>query len=385
MDDPRFPELRNGRLLLGERPFRFVGTNCYFLQEEGARELLGWERCNGRVDEALRKAAGLGLGVVRAWAFHDSPDNPAAMQASPRQYREAGFRGMDLAIAAAAAYGVRLILCLGNYWGDYGGVPQYLRWHGLPEDGPQRFFTDATVREHYGEHVEHCLSRVNHLTGVPWGADPTILGWELLNEPRGKGLDDGGEALAAWVEELAQRVRRAAPNQLVLTGEEGFGDDLDAGEDDTWSRLGARWMTRRTGQSFTANTARVDLATIHLYPEDWRWDPERIEDAGVRWIRGRADAAAALGRPLVLGELGLRNDGRFSLEERRRIYDVWLEAARTHPGVAGALTWSFSTDDRPDDWDAFTWRWRDDTDPGDPENRYADLHRDWARRWAADG
>ena len=99
---------------------RFIGTNCYFLQEEGARECLGWTGYDGRVDEALRKCAGLGLTVVRAWAFNDDPDNPVAIQPAPGQLSEAGLAGIDLALERAAAHGVQLILSLGNFWEEIG-------------------------------------------------------------------------------------------------------------------------------------------------------------------------------------------------------------------------------------------------------------------------
>lgn len=359
-----FVTIADGRLTIGGEPFRFMGTNCYFLQEEGAREVLGWEGYAGRVDEALRKAAALGLSVVRAWAFNDDPDNPAAIQKSPLSYCDAGLRGMDLVIASAAAHGLRLLLSLGNFWSDYGGIAQYLRWHGLDAAEPSKFFTDAAVVSHFGDHVEGLLGRVNHLTGVPWGEDPTILGWELLNEPR---LDSEEEALCEWVETTAARVRRSS-RQLVATGEEG----VDA--------RGSR-ESSEPGRAFRCNTSKVDFASIHLYPETWGWPIDTLEDKGVRWIEQRAEVAAELGRPLVLGEFGLRNRGGLTLEQRRAVYERWMSAAIAHPAVAGALSWSFSTDDRPDSWDEHTWYWRDGTEPGDAINRYADLHREWADRF----
>ncbi|MCP4867151.1 MAG: cellulase family glycosylhydrolase [Proteobacteria bacterium] len=323
---------------------RFIGTNCYFLQEEGARECLGWTGYDGRVDEALRKCAGLGLTVVRAWAFNDDPDNPVAIQPAPGQLSEAGLAGIDLALERAAAHGVQLILSLGNFWEDYGGVPQYLRWHNARGG----FFGNSKIIEHYGDHIEALLSRVNPRTGIAWGHDPAVLGWELMNEPRGR--------IAGWVEQLVPRVRAAAPDHLVLTGGEGQEDDWDE------------------------SSALVDVASIHLYPEEWGW-PDAA-DAGVRWIRSHADRAAALNKPLLLGEFGLSNRRGLKLPERRRIYRRWLAAARAHPAVLGACSWSFSTDDRPDAWDEFTWTWRDGTDPSAASNRYADLHRDEAARWA---
>jgi mannan endo-1,4-beta-mannosidase len=348
-----FVELRDGQLWLEGELFRFLGTNCYFLQEEGARELLGWEGYAGRVDEALRKAAELGLKVVRAWAFNDDPDNPVAIQSEPGRLREAGLAGVDLAIERAAHHGVRLLLSLGNFWSDYGGVPQYLRWHGYGPDDSHRFFSEPTVVAHYAEHVEALLTRRNPRTGLTWGQDPAVLGWELMNEPR------AGRATCGWVEALAPVVRRAAPCQLLCTGGEGRAED-----------------------DFAGALQSVDLASIHLYPEGWGWSQDRWIDEGADWIRAHADRAALAGRPLLLGEFGLSNRG-LPLAERRAAYLRWLQVARRHPAVAGACSWSFSTDDRPDDWDEFTWGWRTGTVAEDPMNRYADLFAAEAPRWGA--
>ena len=344
---------RGGRLWLDGAPFRFLGTNCYFLQEEGARELLGWEGYAGRVDEALGKAAALGLKVVRAWAFNDDPSNPVAMQPEAGRLAEVGLAGVDLALERARHHGVRLLLSLGNFWGDYGGVPQYLRWHGLAEDRTDLFFSEPGVIAHYSEHVEALLTRRNPRTGRAWGEDEAVLGWELMNEPR------AGEGTRAWVEALAAVVRRAAPSQLLCTGGEGKPED-----------------------DFAGALQSTDLASIHLYPEGWGWPRHSWIERGARWIRMHADQAAAAGRPLLLGEFGLSNRGS-GLAACRRVYSRWLEAARSHPAVAGACSWSFSTDDRPDDWDEFTWGWRTGTVASDPINRYADLFADEARRWGA--
>lgn len=344
-----------GGLHLGGRPFRFLGTNCYFLQEEGAREALGWEGYRGRVDEALGKAAGLGIRVVRAWAFNDDPGNPAAIQPAPGRLAPAGLAGIDLALLAARTHGVRLLLSLVNYWSDYGGVSSYLRWHGLPPDEPLRFFSDRAVVAHYSEHVEALLGRRNPLTGLRWGEDPAVLGWELANEPR------GGEQMAAWVDALLPVVRRAAPRHLVSTGGEGRND------------------------AFETTLPMVDLASVHLYPEEWGWPRRTMVADGVRWIERHAALAGAAGKPLVIGEFGLRTRRGVPLQRRRRAYRRWLEAARAVPAVAGACSWSFSTDDRPDRWDEYAWTWRDGTAPEDRRNRYADLFRDEAARWSAGG
>jgi len=38
-------------------------------------------------------------------------------------------------------------------------------------------------------------------------------------------------------------------------------------------------------------------------------------------------------------------------------------------------------DDRPDDWDAYQFKWLDGTPPEDPRNAYVDVLRDVAAAW----
>ncbi|MFL5272546.1 MAG: cellulase family glycosylhydrolase [Anaeromyxobacteraceae bacterium] len=345
-----------------------VAVNAYYLQEEAARALRLGRGDAPVVDEVLRKAAALGASFVRTNGFNDDPAKAgdSAIQVAPLSYDEAALRGLDLVLARAHAHGVRLVLPLGNYWDDYGGARQYVAWAGLPSPrrGDARFFTDPGVVRHYRAHVAGLLSRVNTFDGLRYGEHPAVLAWELLNEPRGDGLDAAGAAMRAWVDELGAAVKALAPGHLVGTGEEG----LDA-----------------PGSRFARNTASpwVDYGSVHLFPEPWGVAPGATAGFGTAFIARRGAEARAAGKPLLVGELGLRNDG-LPLEARRETYRRWLECARR--AGAGAAIWLFANDGRPDAWDPYTFRWIDGTAPADPANRYADLVQEAAAaRRPADG
>ncbi|MBI2897012.1 MAG: cellulase family glycosylhydrolase [Deltaproteobacteria bacterium] len=377
-----FVRVRGGDLTVDGQPFRFVGVNAYYLHEEATREVLGVAAAKGKIDEVLARAVDLGATVVRTWAFNDDPESGTVIQEAPLAYSEAGLVGLDRVIAAAGAHGLRLVLPLGNYWPDYGGVPQYLRWHGLPPGRPDRFFTDPGVRSHFRAHIEHLSSRKNTVTGIRYRDDPTILAWELLNEPRGTGLDAEGAALASWVAEMADTVRRADPNHLVGTGEEGF-DSVGGLDSAYWRRLGARELVSPgAGSDFLANTALVDFASCHVYPEAWGVPPRDVAEAGTRWIEEHARIAATLGKPLVVGEFGLRNrelaGGAFTVAERRSIYDEWLGRSGSDRAVAGVLSWMLMHDGRVDAYDAYAWTWVSGHPAELPSTRYAELYRQYA-------
>jgi mannan endo-1,4-beta-mannosidase len=338
-----------------------VALNAYYLQEEAARAVRRGEPSSAVVEEVLGKASALGVGVLRTNGFNDDPAKAgdSAMQVAPLAYDEVSLRGLDLVLARARAHGVRLVLPLGNYWDDYGGARQYVAWAGLPSprSGDPRFFTDRAVVGHYLAHVDALLSRVSSVDGIRYGDHPAVLAWELLNEPRGAGLDGSGAELRSWIDEVGALVKRLAPGHLVGTGEEG----LDA-----------------PGANFALDTASpyVDYGSVHLYPEDWGVPPAALAASGAAFIARRAAEAAALSKPLLIGELGLLNDG-LQLQARRAIYRGWLRCAR-RAGVAAVAPWLFANDARPDAWDPYTFRWLDGTDPADPRNRYADILRDAA-------
>ena len=81
-----------------------------------------------------------------------------------------------------AQHGIKLIIPLTNNWNDFGGMDQYVRW----ADGQYHddFYTDPVIRGWYKDWITHVLNRVNTLTGVAYKDDPTVMAWELGNEPR---------------------------------------------------------------------------------------------------------------------------------------------------------------------------------------------------------
>jgi mannan endo-1,4-beta-mannosidase len=370
---PEAPAMR-----LGAAPSAAVLLNAYYLQEEATRDLRRGRTESPAVEETFAKAAALGVWGVRTNGYNDGADKrgDSAIQVAPLRYDEASLRGLDLVLTRASAHGVKLVLPLGNYWNAYGGTRQYVEWAGLPSpvEGDPRFFTERAVIEHYKAHLAWLLSRINTFDGLRYGEHPAVLAWELLNEPRGKGLDAEGAAMRAWVDEVAAVVRQYAPGHLVGTGEEGF-DTSFAGYDELfWRDEASSASLFGGGSSFRRNTASpfIDFASVHFYPEAYGVRPGATARAGAHWFFEHAAIARDLGKPLFVGEFSLRNREGFTLDERRAMYRGWFGCAwRT--GVGASSPWMFANDARPDEWDDFTFYYRDGTVPADPRNRYADL------------
>lgn len=366
-----------GLLLPGTAAMQ-IGLNAYYLQEEATRAIRRGEVPAAVVEEVFVKAKRLGATFIRTWAFNEAADKvgDSAIQVAKLAYDETALAGFDLVLERATAHGIKLILPLCNYWNAYGGTRRYVAWAQLaaPVEGDPRFFTVRDVVEHYKEHLGRFLERTSTRDGLRIGDHPAVLAWELMNEPRGNGLDDEGHDLRAWIDEIAAHVKSLAPAHLVGTGEEGFTPSGTNSVDDAyWQGVGPSWLFSR-GSNFELNTAspHTDYASIHWFPEAWEINRPDIASAGARWISEHMATARRLGKPLLVGEFGLRNDDEFALLARRALYRGWLTCAR-RTGAAAIAPWGFAHDSRPDTWDRYTFYLRDDTDSTDPVNRYADL------------
>lgn len=342
------------QLQLDGHPFYFVGTNAYYLMEEAARG------DTALVLSLFESAQQLRMTVLRTWGFFDSSDstNPAVIQWRPGAYNERALRALDFVLFQAAQHGMKVVLPLVNSWDDYGGMNQYVSWRMYGDNGqyPRRhpqndldaivtgargqsyrvalsesfghddFYADDTIRVWYKSYVSFLLHRRNTCSNVTYKDDPTILAWELANEPRSS--DRSGLIVSRWMEDVASFIKQIDPNHLVGTGEEGFdnsaaGYSLQAYGGQTWlfdGTEGVAW-SRNSGLSC------IDFASIHLYPEPWGL----TTGAGNAWIRDHIHLAAGLHKPLVLGEFG-------ALAGQSATYDSWLATVLWEDG-SGAMVW----------------------------------------------
>lgn len=323
-------------LFVEDEAYRIEGCNTYYLMVYAADDTL-----RGYVDAVLDAAADLELNAVRTWAFNDGPDAWNALQTAPGKFSEKVLRGLDYVVEQAGRRGLRLILPLVNYWPDYGGMDQYVAWS---PDAERRddFYRDAWCRRAFKQQVRTVVERVNRRTGVPYREDPTILAWELANEPRCPS-DPSGWRLQRWIEEMTAFVRSLDDNHLVSVGLEGFfGNWTDRPNPPRWP------SGQGTGFVWNHEPATVDLATFHLYPDHWWMHPGE----GIPWIRRHVTAARELGKPLLLEEYGKRGTSA----ARRRCFRSWRAALGGPSGpsdpVAGSMFWALYHEEYPD-YDGF--------------------------------
>jgi len=271
----------------------------------------------------LQTASQSGLNVVRAWAHTIDPSYP--VMKSPGVYDEEGLKAIDFLLSEANKYGIRVILSFVDNWKYPGGVDQMIDWSEtapereipIPEsllaggDYNQRslssdeknyivkrhslFYTDEGARQIYRDYVKTLVNRKNVYNGKVYKDDPTILAWNLINEPRCETwlVGDCERKLQNWIETESAYVKELDPNHLVTVGEEGF---WAPGPNDWQNPTG--WA-KDMGQNFRLNHMpdSIDFATIHIWPDTWRRPEESFQKS---WILSHMrEAEEELGKPLV--------------------------------------------------------------------------------------
>ncbi len=185
-------------LRLHGKEFRFAGTNNYYLMYKS----------QFMVDDLLETAAANDFNVVRTWGFFDIgtlDGSPPTSTHGPQEgvyfhywdttagapaYNDGpdGLERLDYVVYKAGQEGVRLVIPLTNNWSDFGGMDQYVRWReaSLKRENASsttRFCTDMAIRLVQGLD-RTLLNRTNIYYGRKYKDDPTIMTWELGNEPR---------------------------------------------------------------------------------------------------------------------------------------------------------------------------------------------------------
>ena len=378
-----FVRVRGTNLVVGDRPYHFVGVNLWFAMNLGA-EGAGADRA--RLGRELDRLKAMGVDNVRLMASSEGPaTEPSRVvppaQPAPGQYDERVLHGLDLALAELAKRDMRAVLILNNFFQWTGGMAQYVSWAtGEPIPYPERngkswddfqqfsarFYATPKAQELFERYVLAVTGRKNTVTGVAYRDDPTIMAWQLSNEPRGFAH---AEDYVRWVDRAGAFLHAHAPRQLVSLGGEG---KLDR------NTPGTRTQFERVSRS-----RQLDYLTVHVWIENWGWYKpahadttfDRALGRTLSYVADHVAIARAVGKPIVFEEFGVsRDSGRFepgapvTLRDRwftTVLEGLWYLASETPDSpVAGANVWSWSGEARPREPGAM-WRLGDPF-TGDP-------------------
>lgn len=338
---PGFVRASGTRFVVDGRAFRFVGANVAVMYKDEDRAAM---------PETLREAALDGIKVVRVWASGEGTEENGVLSVggdradwprkhpfrrAPDDWNEEAFVHLDHVLAEARRNNLHVQLCLVNWWRDTGGVTQYLRWAGIDDAAdehykfgvnPERamlFYTNETTRRLYREHVARIVMRRNTVTGILYRDDPTIFGYELMNEAQ---APTGREAeRRAWIEEMSAYIKSLDANHLITPGMWGYRSAYERRE----------WLA-------VHSLPNIDYCDVHNYPRD---DLDSFVDspAALReFIDNRAAAAFSINKPLVFGEFGMSPDG-YKGAAQVDWFRAYFDAA-AHAGVGGAMFWILTPD-----------------------------------------
>ncbi|KAL6995707.1 Mannan endo-1,4-beta-mannosidase 7 [Sarracenia purpurea var. burkii] len=337
-----FITTRGVHFLLNGSPFYANGFNAYWLMYVASDPPQ-----RAKVSSAFQEATSHGLTVARTWAFSDG--GYRALQYSPGSYNDQTFQGLDFVISEAGRYGIKLILSLVNNYESFGGKKQYVDWargQGQNLASDDDFFTNSVVKGFYKNHIKAVLTRRNSFTGVEYKDDPTIMGWELMNEPRCTS-DLSGRTIQSWITEMASYLKSIDSNHLLEVGLEGFYGDSATQK----QQLNPKFQV---GTDFIANNqiSDVDFATVHSYPDVWlagTSDESQLSFLN-SWITNHIqDAQSVLQKPLIFAEFGKSwKDPGFDTNQRdemfNTVYSAIYSSARGGGAAAGGLFWQLLTD-----------------------------------------
>jgi mannan endo-1,4-beta-mannosidase len=347
---------RKGNILrLDGQQFRFAGSSNYYLMYKS----------QFMVDDVLEAAAGNNFRVMRIWGSLDigDPNDPSTSlrgsadgvyfqywdsSAGAPAYNDGatGLEHLDYVVYKAGQLGLKLVIPFVNNWNDFGGMDQYVRWRDISTPGDQTwyhdsFYTDPVIKQWYKDWIAHLLNRVNTYNGIAYKDDPTIMTWELGNEPRclsagayGRSDNCTTQTLIDWADEISTYIKSLDSNHLVSVGDEGF-----------YCLPNPTHWTENCGEgvdtiAFT-RLPNIDVMSVHLYPDSWGTDVAW----GTEWIKQHIRDAKANGKPVMLGEFGIRDQNL-----RNKVYKEWTDAAFKsggQSGADGALYWILSA--RQDD------------------------------------
>ncbi|CAI7857799.1 unnamed protein product [Closterium sp. NIES-53] len=361
--------VENGSFYLNCRKFLFSGCNSWDLMQNASNP-----STTGTVNATLDDMVSMNLSVVRTWGFstqcvqsildvsvlmlrltnlnkcHHRASSP--VQLSPGVYNQTLLRGLDFVLAQARLRGIRVMIAFSNFWGMGDGVNKYIKWAGL--NHTDLFFNSTVCQTYYQSYMKMLVSRVNTYSGVSYLNDTTILGWNLLNEPRC--FTDGcQDSVQSWTEVMSTYLKKIDPNHLVATGYEGF---YGGNQNHTSINPGEPWghWATRTGQEFIRNNRfwAIDFAVAHIWSENWIGNQQNTSaklSFIQNWITAHnQDARDVLNKPLVWEEFGMQDvtvNGTFTSRNvfLTAIYDALYTSMVEDGTVQGDNVWVFKSPD----------------------------------------
>jgi mannan endo-1,4-beta-mannosidase len=354
-------KVKEGNFLVAKKAYNFIGANYWQGMNLGAPKSGDQQRLMRELDELHN----MGITNLRVLASSEADNEmkycvQPALQTAPGVYNDDLWQGLDFLLSEMRKRNMRAVMVLGNFWTWSGGFTQYLKWSGegdipFPQDPEHSWqnFTDYSKQFYFNEkaqnmmynHIEKVINRKNSITGVLYKKDPTIMAWQLSNEPRGYDVPD---AFVAWTKKTAAYIKSLDNYHLVSLGTEGNTSGINAG----------------TNVFRDNNDKNIDYITMHIWAQNWGWfNPTQGEQVFVEALTkvdeywdDHIGVAKSLNKPIVLEEFGIARDDSSYLPSaattwRNRFYTYIFSKVVTSINSDGAVKglnfWTYSGEGRP--------------------------------------
>ena len=351
----------------GER-YRYAGANIWYGAYLGADTDYGNRARLGRELDRLQA-----LGVRNLRILGSAELSPLKNSITPgfrdrsAAYNQDLLGGLDWMLAEMAKRDMTAVIYLTNFWEWSGGMMTYLYWvnggryidmndpaHPWPAfaDQTAAFYANAQAQTLYRDYIRALVTRTNTVTGRRYADDPTIMAWQLANEPR----PGGSDAVAVpnlphyygWIDGTARFIKALDAHHLVCTGSEGLKGSIE----------------REDVVLAAHRSPAIDYLTAHIWPNNWNWmdaaDLAGTYDAGAAkvadYIAIHIRLARALGKPLVIEEFGYPRDGAAAYDPAiptvfkdrfyRQVYAAIEADAKAGGPLAGSNFWAWNGEAR---------------------------------------
>lgn len=311
---------QDGMLMLDGKPYKYVGINMWYAPMLAS---IGQNGDRQRFTEELDELESLGIKNIRMLAGADGRGDEAwrvspCLQIAPGVYNDTLLDGLDYALYEMGRRGMKAVVFLNNAWDWSGGYVFYLENAGrgkapnLNDDGyfnyinyASKFSVDKQAQAMFFEHLRFMLGRVNRYTGIRYVDDPTIMTWQIGNEPRA--FDSAVYSqFGQWLAEASALIRDLDKNHLISIGSEGL-----------WGCDGDEQLHRSI-----CSDENIDYLTAHIWPVNWSWaKKDSLEENMPRtlvntsaYIENHIALCKELKKPLVIEEFGFPRDN-FSFDK----------------------------------------------------------------------
>lgn len=346
----------DGQFVRDGKPYYFVGTNFWY------GTILGSEGEGGnreRLHKELDFLKSIGINNLRVLVGADGENGiktrvEPSLQVAPGVYNDTILAGLDYFMNELRERDMTAVLYLNNSWEWSGGYSVYLQWSGHGDavvpavDGwpaymeyVKQFPQSDSAKALFANHVNYIVSRTNRYNQIKYVDDPTIMSWQIGNEPRAFS-DENKEPFARWMADVAAQIKSLDPNHMVSSGSEGsWGCEMDM---NLFEKIHA--------------DPNINYLNIHIWPYNWSWVKAdslkellpRAKENTKKYIDDHMVIARKYSKPIVLEEFGFPRDGfSFSKEAPttardeyyRYVFDLIRQDRESGGLFAGCNFWAW--------------------------------------------